>query len=203
MSTTLQGLPSPEVTPGFQTPLRIELGENGLWVLLEDLVWIGSDGDQLIVRAGEETDFASVPRFAQVLLPSADPRVVRAATVHDFMCREINEYHAAQVAPYAPIEDGYLTSAERSALFDKAAAMPKPAFSAVDADAIFEKIMADEGAGWWMRNVGWLGVRYGAAANAARRPGWLSTLPRVARLSTAFLALALAIVALVGWAYPW
>lgn len=187
---------------GFKTDLDIRLQDNGLWVLLSDLVWEGSDGDVLIVKAGEETDFASVPRWLQALLPSADPRVVRAAVVHDFLCRELNEYHAAQLAPYAPIEDGYLTSAERSALFDAAAAMPKPAFSAVDADGVFEKIMRDEGAGSVMQATGWLGVRLGAVANPARREGWGSTAGRVLALILCYLITVVAILCLVALAIP-
>ena len=181
--------------PGFKTPLTVTLNDDGLWILDTDLVWRGSDGDLLVVAAGEETDFASVPRFAQVLLPSADNRVIRAATVHDFLCREINTYYRLRLERWESDPD--ITWEETADLF------PKPAFSSADADAIFEKIMADEGAGWWMRNVGWLGVRYGAAVSPARRPGSLSTLPRVAGLSFVFLWVLAAIVAVVGWAYPW
>lgn len=200
MSQTYPSSAGPDVEPGFYSDLDTRLGEEGLWVLLSDLIWVGSGSDTLIIKTGEETDFASVPRLLQALLPSADPRVVRAAVVHDFLCRELNEYHRAQQAPYAP--GAGLTNAERHDLLVKAEAMSSPAFSAVDADAIFEKIMRDEGAGWWMRNVGWLGVRLGALWNPARRAGWLSTLPRVAGLSTLFLAAASAILAGLAWLIP-
>lgn len=182
--------------PGFKSPLKVELGDNGLWILTSDLLWRGSDGDLLIVKAGEETDFASVPRFAQALLPSADNRVIRAAVVHDFLCRELNDYHRA-VEEY--LDQLYSDMPVR----DIRPVPTKPAFSSVDADAIFKKIMADEGAGVWMRNVGWVGVRLGAAANPARREGWASTLWPVLWRSTAFLCLALAILAVICLIVPW
>lgn len=196
MSSTIHAPADFDGKAGFKTDLDVRLQDNGLWVLLSDLVWQGTDGDVLVVRAGEETDFASVPRLAQVLLPSADPRVIRAAVVHDFLCRELNDYHRAHAAWLMDEACGHPTAPPR-----------KPAFSSVDADAIFKKIMGDDGAGWWMQNVGWLGVRYGAAVSPARRPGSLSTLPRVAGLSMLFLCLALVLVAIVVglaiWAGPW
>lgn len=202
MSTTTIHAASGETSgpPGFKTDLDIRLQDNGLWVLLADLVWQGSDGDVLVVKAGEETDFASVPRWLQALLPSADPRVVRAAVVHDFLCRELNDYHRAWSEYLLGLDLVKITGDDR---FRRPRPSRRPAFSAVDADAIFKKIMADECAGWWMQNIGWLGVRYGAAANPARRAGWLRTLPRVAGLSTLFLCLTLALVALVCLAVPW
>lgn len=177
--------------PGFKSPLKVELGDNGLWILTSDLLWRGSDGDLLIVKAGEETDFASVPRWLQALLPSADPRVVRAAVVHDFLCRELNEFYR-------------ITKGDGWAEADHALrGTGKPTFSAVDADAIFKKIMADEGAGWWMQNIGWVGVRLGAAANPARREGWASTAWPVLWRSTAFLCLTLGLLALLCLVIPW
>ncbi len=192
MSTTIHAPAGTSVTNGgFLTDLDVRLQDNGLWVLLSDLVWRGSDGDTLVVRAGEETDFASVPRWLQAILPSADPRVVRAAVVHDFLCREINDYHR-RWWEWKTVGRHY-----------GQAEPVKPAFSSVDADAIFKKIMADEGAGWWMQNIGWVGVRLGAAVSPARRPGWQSTAWPVLWRSTVFLCLALVIVALVCLVVPW
>lgn len=189
MTTTVAAHPGLSTgISGFKTEVKVQL-TGGLWVLLEPLVWEGSDGDVLIVPAGEETDFASVPQFAQFLLPSADVRVVRAAIVHDFLCRELGDYYHARRAIWDADPDATWEDTEDM--------VKKPAFSPVDADAIFKKIMADEGAGWWMQNTGWLGVRFGAAANPARRPGWLSTLLGVAGLSTVFLGAALVILSLV------
>lgn len=174
---------------GFKTELDLRLRPDGLWQHLDDLVWVGSEGDRVTVPAGRTTDFASVPRLLQNVLPSADPRVVRAAVVHDFLCRELNDYRRAVRAWL----DGPRDSVSPT----------EPVFSSTDADAIFKKIMRDEGAGWWMQNIGWLGVRLGAAVSAARRPGSLSTLPGVAGLSLLFLCLTLGLLALVCWVVPW
>lgn len=204
--TQTRALPNPEIQPkGFRTPLQVELGEDGLWVLTRELQWIGSDNDLLLVSLGEKTDFASVPRLAQALLPSADTRVVRAAVVHDFLCRELGDYYLAHMRwQYEAGEwDDELDTFRRVPDRPRPIEPKAPAFSAVDADAIFKKIMADEGAGWWMQNIGWLGVRLGAARNPARRAGWLSTLPGVAGLSTLFLGLALVALALITWLVPW
>jgi len=152
---------------GFQTELDVRLTADGLWQHLDDLIWEGSDGDVVIVPKGRTTDFASVPRLLQWLLPSADARVVRAAAVHDELCRLRNEWYAIQQAPYAPI--GTLTNNERWLLERVAEATPEPPFSSLDADRIFRKIMADEGAGLWMQHVGYAGVRVGAWFNPARR----------------------------------
>jgi len=164
---------------GFEAPLVVELA-NGFWVLQKPLVWRGSNGDVLAVETGEVTDFASTPRLLQAALPSAEPRVVRAAVVHDFLCRQLNERYA-KVANR--INDGYThEAAENSA--------PPTKFSAVDADGVFRKIMKDEGASWLMQQVGWVGVRWGAAKNPARRAGWWGTFPELA-WKTALLALPL------------
>ncbi len=179
--------------PGFKSELNVQL-TTGLWVVKSPLVWQGSEGDAIVVSIGEETDFASVPRLLQALLPSADSRVVRASVVHDFLCRELNDYYRGMEEWLAGLDLVKITGDEKF----RRPRPERPAFSAVDADAIFEKIMRDEGAGWWMRNTGWLGVRLGALWNPARRAGWLRTLPRVAVLSTLFLAVALAGLAIVG-----
>jgi len=180
---------------GFLTPLRIELGDDGLWILTHELVWKGSDGDVLVVPAGSETDFASVPRLLQFLLPSADPRVVRAAVVHDFLCQELNDYHRQLVRYRQGRAQSLATGLENPILKPDV-----PAFSAVDADGVFEKIMRDEGASWFMQDVAWLGVRLGALANPARRQDWGSTAGRVVGLALFHLfltALALCLIALI------
>jgi len=196
MTTTIALPPNPD--KGFLTPLRIELTASGLWVLTEQLVWRGSDGDILVVPAGSETDFASVPRWLQALLPSADPRVVRAAVVHDFLCRELNEYHRDLVRWRRGLEFSLISGLE--SCFERP---EMPAFSAVDADGVFEKIMRDEGAGAIMQSTGYLGVRLGALANPARRPGWHTTARRVFSLLFCYLIVLLAALALIGLVVPW
>lgn len=178
---------------GFETDLVVQLGADGLWVLYDDLIWRGSDGDVLEVYAGEETDFASTPRLLQALLPSGDPRVVRAATVHDFLCRARNEWYAARRRHLQLMMEWLYSTEDRP----MPVAPGEPKFSSVDADRIFKKIMADEGAGWWMQTVGYVGVRLGALKNPARREGWLTAARPALAVAGAFLAGALAILAAV------
>lgn len=182
------------MTAGFKTPLVVELGTR-LWSLQSDLVWEGSDADLLVVKAGEKTDFASVPRPLQWALPSADPSVVRASVVHDFLCRSLNEYFAARQEIWHGNPD-VTWEGTADLVF-------KPAFSAVDTDAIFRKIMRDEGSGWLVSQFGWIGVRWGALGNPARCVGWLSTAPAVLGLSALFLAAALALLTLAVLAGVW
>ncbi len=179
------------MTAGFKNEFDVRLGPDGLWLHLDDVVWEGSDGDRAVVPKGRSTDFASVPRIAQALLPSADPRVVRAAAVHDELCRELDRFYRGVREWLMGLDLVKITGEDRY----RRPYPERPAFNSVDADAVFEKIMRDEGAGWWMTRVGWVGVRLGALWNPARRSGWLSTAPRVIGLSTVFLAAALALLA--------
>ena len=58
----------------------------GDWILLEDVVYVDSNGTTWTVPAGFHTDFASVPRlpFAYLLTGGTGHR---AAVVHDYLCR--------------------------------------------------------------------------------------------------------------------
>jgi len=183
----------------FDTPLEVRWDtKRHDWVLLQDLIWRGTDGDAVIVPAGERTDFASVPRLLQWLMP-ATGKWTRAAVVHDMLCRLLAIYWVA-VGFY---ERELAAWCER----DDVSPVPKPPtpprFNAVDTDAVFEKIMRQDGVGPIMRRIGWVGVRWGAAGNPARRAGWAGTAWRVLRLSTVFLAATLAVGAGIAWAVPW
>ena len=147
---------------GFLTPLRVESVDAQTWKLLEDLEWMGTQGDLFIVEAGEFTDFASVPWWTQSLIPKTGTWT-KASVVHDKMCDLINEDYRL-VKEYG--EDHYL--------------FPQipPVFDSVDADAIFRKNARDEGTGPIRSEMLWLGVRLGALKNPARRIGWMDTFPR-------------------------
>lgn len=180
---------------GFKTDLDIRLDEDGLWVLLAPLCWEGSDGDAVTVPKGARTDFASVPQVFQFLLPTAATYVVRAAVVHDELCNLLGRrYHARREIWNTDPDVLWEETDER---------VPRAPFGPIDTDAVFEKIMRDEGANWLTQQIAWLGVRCGALANPARRAGWLSTAPRVLGLTTAFLAVTLATLALVAKVVPW
>lgn len=194
----------------FSTPLDVRWDrETGKWKLISPLVWKGSDGDAVIVPAGEETDFASVPRLLQNIMP-ATGKWTRAAVVHDMLCRLLAVFWLAW-HKYDEEADRWINEwiQRHEQGFSDLPAWPFPThpdlprFSAVDTDAVFEKIMKEDGVGPIMRRIGWVGVRWGAAANPARRKGWASTLPRLAGLSTAFLAVVLAVLVLVAWIVPW
>lgn len=180
---------------GFKTKVQLELGDDGLWYLLAPLVWEGSDGDAVTVPRGAWTDFATVPSWLQSIIPAAAIWIVRAAIVHDELCRELQRYELEMQRYQRAVEHlpGSMWPPKPV----------KPAFSSVDADAVFEKIMRDEGASWLAQRVGWTGVRLGAAWSSYRRQGWLRTAPRVIGLSVAFLAVALGGLALIGWVLPW
>lgn len=180
---------------GFVTPLLVELDDSGLWILAEDLIWQGSQRDTLVVPAGEETDFASVPRWLQGIMP-ATGTWTRAAVVHDMLCRLQNEHRQRVLAWVREFNDWLDGPDDVEPTFGE---FPDdPAFNSVDTDAVFRKIMKADGTSWIMRQVGWVGVRWGALFNPARRAGWLSTAPAVLGLSTAFLAGALAILVGLG-----
>lgn len=172
---------------GFSTPLQVEAISADTWALLGGLIWTGSDGDSIFVDVGEETDFASVPQILQALIPRTGAWT-KAAVIHDMLCRLLNEWHRTG-DPMDPI------------------VVPPPVFNAVDTDAVFEKIMLEEGVPRWKASLMWAAVRVGAALNPARREGWWSTFPRFARVAGATVLVAVAallgIHELVELVVPW
>lgn len=173
---------------GFLTPLRVENIDATTWVLLEPLVWRGSQGDDFVVDAGEETDFATVPWWTQSLIPRTGTWT-KAAVVHDKMCRELFRYRRE----LAEWPGGDLSTLPR-----------QPTFNSVDTDAVFRKNARDEGTGPIRSELLWLGVRYGALANPARREHWFTkTGLRVLVDTIAVLAFTAAMLAGISWAWPW
>lgn len=61
--------------------------------------------------------------------------------------------------------------------------IPSGLVSPVDADGMFRSIMRRDGVPRLLRALAWCGVRWGAAGNPARRPGWWSTFWPVLGLS--------------------
>ncbi len=71
----------------FLTPLQVKYQSDDSWVLLSDFVY-QSDivQDPIIVPAGFETDFASVPRVPLAYLLCGDV-AHEAAVIHDYLYR--------------------------------------------------------------------------------------------------------------------
>jgi hypothetical protein len=60
--------------------------------------------------------------------------------------------------------------------------------TARDTDAIFRRVMREGGVGFVTRWIMWAGVRWGAVANPARRPGWWIDAPLVLLITLLMLA---------------
>ena len=58
-----------------------------VWRLVEDFGYESESGNILIVPAGFETDFASVPRLLWPILPLSDAVYDKAAVLHDYSVR--------------------------------------------------------------------------------------------------------------------
>lgn len=166
---------------GFICPLIVESVDPKTWELVEDLVWVGSKGDVIRVSAGERTDFASVPQVFQSFIPKTGAWT-KAAVVHDMLCRTLRDYEQGRI-------------------------VGKPEICAMDADAIFEKIMIEDDVPPWKAAVMWAAVRWGALTDRSRREDWWKTSPRLARISGAVLGTVLTVSAAGHWGVdlvvPW
>lgn len=170
---------------GFLTELDVRwISVTHEWELLEDLIWLGTKGDVIIVPKGFRTDFASTPRFLYPIFPPTGAWT-KAAVVHDFLCRGLNDYHAELERQRKLIR----TTGKGVIPF-------RPAFDSVDTDAVFKLIMLEEGTSEVAAQFGWVGVRIGAAGNPARREGWWSTFPSFA-ITVAFYLFLLTLIGVV------
>lgn len=136
--------------------LRVERVDDRTWRLLESLGYYGRD-DMIVVPAGFETDFASVPRSLQWLAPSTG-KYTLAAILHDYLC-------SGMVGGYVPVPTG------------PGPLDPWTLISAREADGLFRRVMREEGVGPVQRWLLWSGVRIGAIRNRHRRPGTLRDVP--------------------------
>lgn len=128
--------------------------------------YVGAD-DVIVIPSDFVTDLASVPRLFWALLPPSGA-YEKAAVLHDALCEAL---------------------AGRQL-------MPVPAVSARDVDGLFRRVMRESGVGPVTRWVMWCGVRWGAAANPCRRPGWWRDAPAVAVITAAVLTATCAAVLL-------
>ncbi|TFV91422.1 DUF1353 domain-containing protein [Blastococcus sp. CT_GayMR16] len=141
----------------------------------------GSGGDVITIPGGFTTDLASVPRLFWALIPPQGA-YESAAVLHDYLCAQLAEQYAGT---YRVDIDAW--TPERG--------WPQR-ISARDTDGLFRRVMREAGVPFLIRWVMWVGVRWGALANPARRSGWWRDAPLVVFLS----ALGLAVTLLLLWA---
>jgi hypothetical protein len=67
-------------------------------------------------------------------------------------------------------------------------------FDAVETDAVFEKIMIEDGVPRWKASVMWAAVRWGALTSPYRRGEWWSTFDRLIRITLVVLLLVVAVL---------
>ena len=183
---------------GYLDPLRVEAVDTNTWALLDRFRWQGSEGDLFVVEAGEETDFATVPWWTQSLIPRTGTWT-KAAVLHDKMCRELFRIYLEREVWRKNQEQAGTPDFDPELYLN----YPQPVFTSIDTDLIFRKNARMEGTGAIRAELLWLGVRYGAAANPARREGWLSTAPRVVLDTLLVLLAVVVIIAGLSWAWPW
>jgi hypothetical protein len=69
----------------FETQLVVEQLDDIDWKVMQPLRYQGNS-DSFVVPTGSQTDFASVPKIFQWLLPRSG-RYTKPAVLHDFLCR--------------------------------------------------------------------------------------------------------------------
>lgn len=149
---------------GFDAPVLVCINEGGVSVsLAAERTYTGSHGDSWVIPEGFRTDFATIPSILSWAVMKMGLWTL-AAIVHDLLCEGLNKWHRA-VKRYGcePIF-GILTDE---------GFVERPTANAVDTDAIFYKIAREYGTDIVTANLLWVGVRWGALANPARRKGFL------------------------------
>lgn len=126
---------------GFETNyVSLETSGAKSFKLKEELVYEG-ENEMWLVPSGFETDFATVPRVIQWLIPTYGLYTL-AAILHDFFCVELGKAHRQRRTPF---------------------------ISSSDADGVFRRVMRELGVPFTQRWLIWAGVRWGALFNKARR----------------------------------
>jgi hypothetical protein len=115
--------------------------------------------DEFVIPADFSSDFASVPRLLTWLAPRMGA-VTLAALLHDYLCAVLR---------------GQLP--------------PIPGLTAVDADALFRRVLLEEGVPPVLAWIYWAGVRLGAVTDGWHRVGWWSTAWQVAPITVLALPL--------------
>jgi hypothetical protein len=156
---------------GFDYPPFLIPQENGTeFELWEEVTYTASQGDSWTIPEGFRTDFASIPAAVSWAVPKLGAYTL-AAIVHDLLCEGLNDWYR---------------SGRFTASFPAHRRATPPTASAVDTDAIFHRIARDHGTDPVTARLLWVGVRWGALFNPARRAGWLKTAPAVLGWSLLF-----------------
>jgi Protein of unknown function (DUF1353) len=180
---------------GFNNTVFLAVADSGtaFRVLNERLVYTGSQGDSWAIPHGFTTDFATIPAAVSWAVPKLGAYTL-AAIVHDMLCEGLNRYHRNR--------EEIDRLAQREVPYPLGAWADAPTANAVDTDAIFRKIARDYGTDPVTATLLWVGVRWGALFNPARRQGWLSTARQVVGLSLLFAPVLVpaTVLAIVGGA---
>jgi hypothetical protein len=146
---------------GFRTELRVR--EDGkYWRVLEPLEYKGNI-DLFVVPPDFSTDFASVPKLFQWLLPKTG-RYTKAAVLHDYLSRLAERRIWEDGRPRDP-QGGGPRKLNRS-----------------DADGIFRRVMAELGVSFLQRWLMWGGVRWPSLGKSGFKDG-PEDLPRLILLT--------------------
>ena len=163
---------------GFDYPPFLIPQENGTeFELWEEVTYTASQGDSWVIPEGFRTDFASIPAVVSWAVPKLGAYTL-AAIVHDLLCTGLNGWYRATKHVH-----GNVAASDWVVAID---GIPRPTASAVDTDAIFHRIARDHGTDPVTAKLLWVGVRWGALFNPARRAGWLKTAPAVLGWSLLF-----------------
>lgn len=168
--------------PFKNTHIRLSTQGKKTFRLEDELCYTGTD-DGWTVPAGTETDFATVPRIIQWLIPTYGVYTL-AAILHDHFCYELaNAFKEGR----------------------------EPFITSVDTDGIFRRVMRELGVSFAQRWLMWCGVRWGAVFNKARRKGIARDLPMMILISilaasvvipvTIFVGLGLAVTGIINLAF--
>jgi hypothetical protein len=170
--------------PGFDyPPFLIPQADGTTFALWEEVVYTGSQGDSWVIPEGFKTDFATIPAAVSWAIPKMGAYTL-AAIVHDLLCEGLNDWH--RLVTKVGVGEECWPDGQVRYLSGHGDVVTPPAANAVDTDAIFRKIARDYGVDPVTAALLWVGVRWGALANPARREGWLRTAPAVLGLSLLF-----------------
>lgn len=109
---------------------------------------------------GHVTDLASVPFFMRGLIANSGRRVNLPAIFHDLCCDDLNQRH----------KEGRTLDPE---------GLNGPICGPRETDVMFREYLRELGNPVLLAEIYWEGVRWGAVANPARRPGWWRDFPRL------------------------